>query len=90
VLLKYHAKSVNAVMASASDAKIEARVFLDDYYLRKDEAGKDVTIDENGKSRIVIDHSGMYNLVDTKEYGEHELKTVTPSKEFHLCVYTFG
>ncbi len=87
VLLKYSAKSVNAVMKPV-EGKVEAEVLLDGKSVPKEKAGEDV-IFKGGKGFVVVDHPDMYNLVNGKNFEMHELKILAKTP-FQIYAYTFG
>ena len=87
ILLKYSARSVNAVMKPVYDG-IETEILLDNKPVPKNMAGKDI-IFKNGKSIVLINHADMYNLIDGKNFEIHELKILAKTP-FQIYAYTFG
>lgn len=87
ILLKYSAKSVNAVMKPV-EGSVEVEVLLNSKPIPKQIAGKDILF-KKGRSFTVVDRPDMYNLVDAKDFGTHELKILSKTP-FQIYAYTFG
>ncbi len=90
VLIKFFATEVNAVMRPSDSNPFEVRLTLKDMPLTTEQAGADVRFDDDGNSFVLVDEPRMYNLVDTPEFGGHELKMSSNSTEFSLFAFTFG
>ena len=46
--------------------------------------------DDEGHSYVLVDEARMYNLVNTPEFGGHEIKIRANSSDFSLFAFTFG
>ena len=90
VALRFYATTVNGVMAPVDSESFIVRLTVDDAPLGPDQAGADVTFDENGHSVVVVDEARMYRLVELGSYGGHELKLSSNSPEMELFAFTFG
>jgi len=88
LIFRYNAHSINAVL-SPNKKEFEAIVYLDDKYLTKNNAGKDIKF-KNESSSIKIDKAKLYELARTKNIEEHNLRLETNSKDFKLYAFTFG
>lgn len=87
VILKFLAYSVNIVADSLGEpAKLE--VFVDDGYVKKEQAGADVIFD-GSRAFVMVDEPRLYNVV-SGDYGIHTLKIVSNSSDFILNSFTFG
>ena len=52
--------------------------------------GKDIEEDEDGRTFIFVDQDRMYGLIESPEYGGHEMKLRSNSDEFAVFAFTFG
>jgi thiol-disulfide isomerase/thioredoxin len=88
--LRYHARSVYAVLSVASPKK-PARVNLvqDGKPLNSDEAGVDVHFDSRG-SFLEVGEPRMYYLVKNPVFGSHLLALEPESPDFTLHSFTYG
>ncbi len=87
VVLLFTSTAVNMVADSLS-GRIELDVFLDGKYLTKEQAGKDISFDEQ-RSFVVIDEPRLYNIF-RGDYGSYTLKLTTISQDFTFNAFTFG
>lgn len=90
VSLKYTAKNVNAVLSQFFGKQYKVYVLLDGKYLDRSVAGRDIKLDKDGKSFVLVDSSDMYELVETETMQTHEIKLVSDSNEFAIYTFTFG
>lgn len=72
--LSYEAAAVNLVMASPRRPAAEVVILQDGKPLKPGQATKDTRFRENGESYIVVDSARMYFLVDSHEFGQHNLE----------------
>jgi len=88
--LRYHARSVYAVL-SVADAKKPVRVELlqDGKALAQGEAGVDVHFDAQG-SYLEVSTPRMYYLVKNAEFGSHLLTLEPEHADFVLHSFTYG
>jgi thiol-disulfide isomerase/thioredoxin len=88
--LRYHARSVYAVL-SVADPKKPVRVYLlqDGKPLAQNEAGVDVHFDTQG-SYLDVSTPRMYYLVKNSEFGSHLLTLEPERAEFVLHSFTYG
>ncbi len=88
LIFKYNAHSINAVLVPNKN-NFESIVYLDNKYLTKNNAGKDIKF--KGKiSYIVVGKARLYELTKTKNIEQHTLTLETSSKDFKLYAFTFG
>ena len=90
VALLFYATSVNAVMAPVASQPFIVRLIMDEAPLEPEQAGADVTFDEEGNSIVVVDKAQIYHLVELASYGGHELKLSSDSDDMELFTFTFG
>lgn len=90
VILSYRAKEVFLVMESADKRLLKLYITLDGVGLTKDNAGKDVQFDKEGRSFVEVQFSTLYNLISTHTFGDHILRLSTLSKQLRLYAFTFG
>jgi thiol-disulfide isomerase/thioredoxin len=88
--LRYHARSVYAVL-SVADPKKPVRVYLlqDGKPLDQNEAGVDVHLDAQG-SYLDVSEPRMYYLVKNGEFGSHLLVLKPERNDFVLHSFTYG
>ncbi len=89
VALKYFGTSVNVVLGSEGEPY---RVYLtvDDGPIPLQDRGTDIEEDEDGRTFIFVDRDRMYRLIESPEYGGHEMKLTSNSDEFAVFAFTFG
>ena len=90
VAILFYATSVNAVMAPAGAEPFTVRLILDEAPLAPEQAGADVTFDDEGNSIVIVDEARLYNLIELASYGGHELRLSSNSDEMELFTFTFG
>ena len=90
VAILFYATQVNAVMAPAGAEPFTVRLIMDEAPLTPDQAGVDVTFDDEGNSIVVVDEARLYNLIELASYGGHELTLSSNSDEMELFTFTFG
>ena len=86
ILLNFIANDVN-IVADNLDKSVEVEIFVNEKYITKEQAGKDVQFKE-GRSFIIINEPRLYNVVDG-EYGRYTLK-LTTDEGFTFHAFTFG
>ena len=90
VAILFYATQVNAVMSPAGTEPFTVRLVMDDAPLTPDQAGVDVTFDDEGNSIVIVDEARMYNLIELASYGGHELTLSSDSDQMELFTFTFG
>ena len=90
VAILFYATQVNAVMAPTGAEPFTVRLVMDEAPLTPDQAGVDVTFDDEGNSIVIVDEARMYNLIELASYGGHELTLSSNSDEMELFTFTFG
>ena len=90
VAILFYATQVNAVMAPTGAEPFTVRLIMDEAPLTPDQAGVDVTFDDEGNSIVVVDEARLYNLIELASYGGHELTLSSNSDEMELFTFTFG
>ncbi len=89
IVVPYHALEVNAVIKPEGELGCEVFVSQDDHPLSREEKGVDLSIDDHGRSLLLVDEGKMFNLVRNQEFGEHTLKLSTSSNSFAVYSFTF-
>jgi thiol-disulfide isomerase/thioredoxin len=89
VVFPFFATSVNAVM-SPHGVGATVIVELDGGPIPATVAGPDITYNSEGLSVVIVDVPRMYQLVESGEFGRHELKLTTGSEELRIHNFTFG
>ena len=90
VAIRFFASSVNAVMEPGEGSPSLVRLTLDARPLRSEEAGADVTFDEEGNSLVLVDESRMYGLVEMPDFRGAELRLASNTVGLGLFSFTFG
>ena len=92
LVLKYSAKSVNAVIRSEGYGAQPFKVLvkLDGEYVKASHGGEDLVIEKDGRSFLYIDDPRMYSIIQAPSYGTHELKLSSNSPYFSVVTITFG
>ena len=89
LILRFASKSVNAVTGPVG-AQIKVLVTLDGLSLVESNKGKDVTIDDDGRSFLILAEPRMHNVVLLPAYGVHELKLSSNDTDLSIFAFTFG
>jgi thiol-disulfide isomerase/thioredoxin len=89
VVFPFFATSVNAVM-SPGGAGATVIAELDGGPIPASVAGPDITYTIDGQSVLVADLPRMYRLLESAEFGRHELKLTTGSEQLRIHNFTFG
>jgi len=87
--LRYHARSLYAVLSLKIDKPIRVNLFQDGSPLPKDGAGADVKFDARG-AYIDVTGSRMYYLVRSPAFGAHLISMQPESPGLGLNSFTFG
>ncbi|MDA0350883.1 MAG: redoxin domain-containing protein [Chloroflexi bacterium] len=90
VALRFVARSVNVVLRSATKEPYTVIVEIDGWPLLPEEAGADVTFDEQGRSVVLVDDPRVYRVVELPMLGDRELRLRSTSSNFSLFAVTFG
>ena len=90
LLLRFVAKSVNAVLDPGEGGPIEVALSLDGESLTQENRGQDVTLGSDGRSFVVVDSPRMYRLVEAPSYGVYDLKLSADAEEFAVFTFSFG
>lgn len=86
IVLKYSAKSVNIVAGGTGNVAL----LENGKPLARSALGADVGGSEDGSSSLAIDGQRLYNLVNHRTYGDHELEMDVAGKGFQIYTFTFG
>lgn len=89
LIVAYQAKDVNAVIKPEGEKNFQVFVHQDGAYLTAMNKGEDVTIDDQGRSYILVNDAKLFSLIRDTEFGEHTLKLSTRSNGFALYALAF-
>ena len=90
IAVPFFARSVNMVSKPLSNKEaVVIEIMLNNKYLTKSEAGKDIKFSENGSSYLVVDKPNLYNIISLPEIKSGELK-ITSLEKFSVFAFTFG
>ena len=84
------ARTVQIVLRPERTEPFDMVVELDGRPLLRDEAGADVTFDEQGRSVVRVEEPRLYRVVDLPQWGEHELRVRSDSDDLAIFAVTFG
>jgi thiol-disulfide isomerase/thioredoxin len=88
--LRYHARSVYAVLSVANPNKpLRVDLLQDDKPLDREQAGVDVQFDSRG-SYVEVSEPRMYYLVKNLAFGSHLLTLEPDAPDFALHSFTYG
>lgn len=88
--LRYHARSVYAVLSLANSRKdVRVSLLQDGKPLDQNEAGVDVHFDSQG-SYLEVNGPRMYYIVKNAAFGEHLLELEPQTPDFVLHSFTYG
>jgi len=90
VVLSYTAKDVFLVMSTEDGDQIKVYVTLDGVGLNDSNMGRDIKLDEAGRSYILVKFSTLYHIISTLNFGDHVLRLSTTSDKLRLHAFTFG
>ena len=90
IAVPFFARSVNMVSKPLSNKEaVVIEIMLNNKYLTKSEAGKDIKFSDNGVSYLVVDKPNLYNIISLPEIKSGELK-ITSLEKFSVFAFTFG
>ena len=84
------ARTVHLVLRPERAEPFDVVVELDGRPLLPDEAGADVTFDEQGRSVVRVEEPRLYRVVELPQWGEHELRVSSDSDDLAIFAVTFG
>ena len=90
--LVFIGRTVNVVAGPGRGSSYEATVLLNGTFVSRDFAGKDLLIDAEGKSYLIVEETPrLYALLNTQvPLGIHEITILSNSREFAFWSFTFG
>jgi thiol-disulfide isomerase/thioredoxin len=90
IALTFKATSVNVVVEPQGPEPFDIIVEINGKPLAPDQAGTDVKFDSQGRSMVTVTAGRLYSLVRLPEFGVHELKLRSTSRNFAVFAFTFG
>ncbi len=87
--INFKAIEVNVVL-SIKNQPYNVRVLIDGRPLALNEAGTDISFDDQGNSFVEVGTSDMYHIVQLPEYSKHELQLSSNSNQLSIYAFTFG
>ena len=88
VIVHYHGLETEGVLAGDGSGRTEITVRQDEAFLVEENRGRDVRIDRQGRSCLLVDKPRLYQIVRNPEYGEHVLRL--SAGEGGLLLYTLS
>ena len=91
IVLRYSARSVNAVLTSDSGEPYKVLVTVNDQFLTEENKGDDIVIDENGQSYLTVTSPKAYKIIEHATWEEDQILAMSSlSRDFGLFSFTFG
>jgi thiol-disulfide isomerase/thioredoxin len=91
ISIRYHAKALNWVAGSQPEKEIKVLVLLDGKPLAQAQSGRDIRIDPEGRSYLVVRENRLYYLVnDPRGYQPHHLTLQVMEGGLEAYTFTFG
>ena len=91
VILRYAARSVNAVLTSESGEPYKVLITVNNKFLTEENRGGDVVIGENGESYVMVTSPKAYRIVEHADFEEGQILAMSSlSDDFSLFSFTFG
>lgn len=91
VALVYSARTVNAVLGSATGEPLKVRVSQDGHFLTEAERGSDVVLGADGESYLLVDRPRMYQVVANASYEKRKkLELRVEAEGLQVYAFTFG
>jgi len=88
--LPYHALELNVVLESIDGPPIEVVVWQDGKPLHREDAGEDVTFDEQGRSVVRVTEPRMYRIVRNRKFARRQILLSSATPTLGVYVFTFG
>ena len=91
IILVYSARSVNAVLTSASGEPYKVIVTVNNEFLTEENKGLDVEIGDDGESYVMVTSPKAYRIVEHDDWEENQILAMSSlSDDFGLFSFTFG
>ena len=91
IALRFAARSANVVINPVrQDEPFQVVVEIDDRPLSREEAGADITFQDDGRSVLNVDGARLYRIVEQPQWSARELKLRSRSDNFAVFAFTFG
>ena len=88
LLINYQAKEANIVIHPLSEAGFKVSVEQDGKPVPKENRGAD-TMEENGKTFLIVKEPRMYNIINNSKFAHFTLRLSTDSPSFGAYAFTF-
>lgn len=89
IMMRYTATRAHGIIGTSNGKPALAEVKIDGNYLTKENAGKDITLND-GKSILNVKWPFMHNLVATKNIEQHEMEIIPKTDNFVFYTFVFG
>jgi thiol-disulfide isomerase/thioredoxin len=89
IVMKYNARRVSTIVGTADGKPARMEVKLDGNCMMKDNAGRDVTV-QDGKSYVDVAWNFMHSIVRTEEPEMHEVEIIPKTNNFVFYTFVFG
>ena len=90
IAFQFVGRSANVVVNPEKTESFDVYVQIDDRPLKPEEAGQDITFDDQGRSFFTVTEPRLYAFLEIPEFGEHVIKLASNSDDFSIFAFTFG
>ncbi len=90
VRVVYHAAQALAILAPSELGRTKFFVKQDDLWLHEGNKGRDILIDDDGRSYVVLDTTRLYDLTRESIYTPHELYLIPDRKGAAVHGFSFS
>jgi thiol-disulfide isomerase/thioredoxin len=90
IVIRYHAREANLVMATANGAPVDVVITLDGKPLPPDQRTPETQVDANGNTYVQVQASNLYRLVLGPTIEEHTLRLTAQGPGLEAFAFTFS
>jgi len=88
--ISFYGKDVHMVVGSNTETS-RCAILIDGSPLCADDAGKDISFEDQGRSSIIrISYSGMYHVASARSYASHEITIIPCTEDVQIYSVTFS
>jgi thiol-disulfide isomerase/thioredoxin len=88
--IRYHARDVYVVLERAGAQPAKLLIERDGAAIPAAMRGKDVQVDDKGRTYLLIDEPRMYYAISKEDDGTHDLVLTPAAAGERICSFTFG
>ena len=88
--LKFYGTSANVVISFEDAEPFDVVITLDGQPVPEEKRGSDILVGDDGMTFLKVDTARMYNVIQSPEYGGHDITLSSNSDDFSVFAFTFG